>query len=67
MKYKIIKPIVLGFLTPNDSYDALLDEGTLEVINGDIVFTCVAGNTATSHTMTSAINIWLKQGRIQYV
>lgn len=66
MKYKIVQPIVLGFLIGNDSEDYIIDAGTLQVINGDIVFTGVSGKDNISHTTTNAIDIWLKQGKIQY-
>lgn len=67
MKYEIIGTIVLGFLTHNDSYDAILSEGTLELIEGDIVFTSVAGNSFISHTHNHAIQYYLDLGRIKEI
>lgn len=65
--YKIIKPIVLGFLTHNDSYEAILDEGTLSLMGGDIIFTCVAGNSVVSHTQNHAIEVFLGMGLIEEI
>jgi hypothetical protein len=64
MKYNIIKPIVLGFLTNNDSEEYILDAGTLEILNGDIVFTGVSGKSHISHTQNHAIEVFLSKGLI---
>lgn len=65
MKYKIVKPIVLGFLTHNDSYEAILRIGTVHFNGEDIVYTSPLGNEAVSHTQNHALDFYLKDGSIE--
>lgn len=68
-KYKIIETICLGFLTHNDSYDALIDPGVghLEFDGKDIVWVDVLGDRFTSHTQNRAIKIWQDLGLIEEI
>ena len=66
-QYKILKTIVLGFLTHNDSYEILIDPGFGHLgFNGnDIVYIYSKGVEHISHTQNHAIDIWLSQGKIE--
>jgi hypothetical protein len=67
MKYEILKPIMLGFLTHNDSFDCIVGPGEahLEFIDQDIILVNPKGERMTSHTQNHAIDIWLKDGSIK--
>ena len=64
-KYEILDTIMLGFLTHNDSYDALIDNGYVYFNGTDIVFIDSKGKEHISHTMSNALNIWEEQGKIK--
>jgi hypothetical protein len=66
-EYNILKTVLLGFLTHNDSYDMLLEPGTghLKFNGQDIIFVDVNGVEHVSITDNSAIEIWLKQNWVE--
>lgn len=66
-RYKIVKPIVLGFLTRNDSYDAILHEGIVHFDGRDIVYTGLSGISSVSHTQNHAIEVFLEMGLIEEI
>ena len=65
-EYKILCPIVLGFLTHNDSYSMTIEpeSGHLKFDGHDIIFVDSKGKELTSHTTNNAIDIWLERGSI---
>lgn len=67
-EYNILSTIVLGFLVHNDSYDVLIDPGNnryLKFDGEDIIFVDSKGREQTSHTMNSALKLWVDQGKIE--
>lgn len=58
---------MLGFLTHNDSYDSIITptDGHLVFDGGNIIFVNNTGNECISITANHAIDIWVKQGKIQ--
>lgn len=66
-RYNIVQPIVLGFLTPNDSYDMIVgpENGYLKFDGSDIIFVDSKGDEHISHTSNNAITIWLEQGFLE--
>lgn len=66
--YKIVKTIVLGFLTHNDSYDVIIDPGSgiLKDSGTDIIFVNNAGLERVSHTTQNAIAAWLEHGILEH-
>ena len=67
IEYSILTPIVLGFLTHNDSYDREItsQDGHIAFDGSDILFIDNNNNSHTSHTVNHAIDIWLKQNKIR--
>jgi len=67
MKYTILEPIVLGFLTHNDSYEKIIhpEDGHLEFDGQDIIFIDNNQLKLISHTTNNAIDLWLEQGKIK--
>ena len=66
-EYTILRPVVLGFLTHNDSYDMIISPrlGHLKFDGKDIIFVDSKGIEHVSHTTSNAIGIWLKHGQIE--
>jgi hypothetical protein len=66
-KYKVLKPVMLSFLTPRDQYDATIhpDDGdyTLES-DGKTIWVLIKDERHESITTANAIDIWLEQGKI---
>ena len=60
---------MLSFLTHNDSYATILTakDGSLKFDGSDIIFVNNSGIEQVSHTTNNAIELWLKQGKIQEV
>lgn len=67
--FAIVTHIMLSFLTHNDSYDTILtrDDGSLEFDGADIIFVSKEGIKKVSVTTNNAIELWIKQGRIQEI
>jgi len=67
--FNIVTTIMLSFLTHNDSYDTILTakDGSLKFDGSDIIFVNNSGIEQVSHTTNNAIELWLKQGKIQEV
>ena len=66
-EYTILRPVVLGFLTHNDSYDMIIgpENGHLKFDGHDIIFVDSKGGERVSHTVNHAIEIWLEQGILE--
>ena len=66
-EYTILRPIVLGFLTHNDSYDMIIgpDNGHLKFDGKNIYYVDRAGVEKESHTSNNAIDIWLERGILE--
>ena len=66
-EYTILRPVVLGFLTHNDSYDMIIgpENGHLKFDGKDIIFVDSKGGERVSHTVNHAIEIWLEQGILE--
>jgi hypothetical protein len=65
-KYRILKTIVLGFLTHNDSYELIIEPGNGYIkFRNEIIYVDKKGVERVSHTMNSAIDIWLEQGILE--
>ncbi len=66
-EYTILRPVVLGFLTHNDSYDMIIspENGHLKFDGSDIIFVDSKGGERVSHTVNHAIEIWLEQGILE--
>ena len=65
-KYKILKPIMLGFLTRQDQFDVIFEpkhEVSLES-DGETIWAIKNVVREESITMAHAIHVWLEQGRI---
>ena len=65
--YTIKQPIVLGFLTHNDSYDRIIlpGEGYLRFNGYDIVYVDKDGSEHISHTSNDAIDVWSERGILE--
>ena len=65
--YSIKQPIVLGFLTHNDSYDMIIgpESGYLKFYGSDIIFVDSKDSEHISHTSNNAIDIWLARGFLE--
>jgi len=65
-KYMITKPIVLGFLTSQDQYDAIIkpEDGVTLESDSHTIWTIKNGKRNKSITMANAIDVWLKDGLI---
>jgi hypothetical protein len=66
--YRILQTIVLGFLSHNDSYDAIFGPetgGHLKFDGKDIIYVDKAGVEQVSHTSNNAIDIWLERKIIE--
>jgi hypothetical protein len=66
-EYTILRPIVLGFLTHNDSYDMIIgpENGHLKFDGHDIIFIDSKGIEHVSHTSNNAIDLWLERGSLE--
>ena len=66
-EYTILRPVVLGFLTHNDSYDMIIgpENGHLKFDGKDIIFVDSKGGERVSHTSNNAIALWLERGQIE--
>lgn len=65
-RYRVLKPVVLGFLTPRDQYDEIIrpkDNVTLES-DGHTIWAIKNSRRQESITIAAAIEIWLKHGFI---
>lgn len=65
-KYRVLKSIVLGFLTPQDQYDMFFTPEDNITLESDIHTIWVIKNDKRheSITIAAAINVWLEQGLI---
>ncbi len=65
-KYRILKPIILGFITPQEQYDLKIcpEDGEILESDGRTIWTNKNGVQKDSITMASAIWLWLAGGRI---
>ena len=66
-EYTILRPVVLGFLTHNDSYDMIIrpENGHLKFDGHDIIFVDSKGIEHISHTSNNAIALWLERGSLE--
>lgn len=66
-EYNILKTIVLGFMTHNDSYEMIIKpgEGYLKFDGQDIIFVNNHGVELLSATTNNAIEIWLDQNTLE--
>lgn len=66
-EYTILRPVVLGFLTHNDSYEMVISphNGHLKFDGSDIIFVDSKGGEHVSHTINHAIDDWLEHGQIE--
>ena len=66
-EYTILRPIVLGFLTHNDSYEMIIGpkNGHLKFDGSDIIFVDSKGIEHVSHTSNNAIALWLERGSLE--
>ncbi len=65
-KYKIIKPIVLGFLTAQDQYDTTIypNDDTYLEFDGSTIFLCSPEKRRASITMGYAMVVFWENGQI---
>ena len=65
-KYRIIKPIMLGFLTPQEQFDATIDseDDVILECDGHTIWAIKNGKRHESITMANAIDCWLRDGLI---
>ena len=66
-EYTILRPVVLGFLTHNDSYDMIIgpENGHIKFDGSDIIFVDSKGIEHVSHTSNNAIALWLERGSLE--
>ena len=66
-EYTILRPVVLGFLTHNDSYDMIIgpENGHIKFDGHDIIFVDSKGIEHVSHTSNNAIALWLERGSLE--
>lgn len=67
--YEICDTILLGFLTHNDSYDMLIKpgDGYIKFNDKDIIFVDKDNTEHISHTINSAISVWLEKGWVKEI
>lgn len=67
LKFEILGTVMLGFLTPQDSYDAFVEpgQGHLEFDGSDIVWVKPDGSRKVSVTVNHALQIWMEQGLVR--
>ena len=66
-KFRILKPVMLSFLTPQDQYDTIIspeNDAVLESDNHTIWIITKTGAREESITTANAIEIWLAEGKI---
>ena len=65
-RYRVIKTIVLGFLTPQDQFDTIIHPGDGIILESDghTIWTVKNGERHESITMAYAIEHWLENGAI---
>ncbi len=65
-KYRILKPVILGFLTAQDQYDLKISPGDGETLESDGRTIWTIKNGVLKDSTTPAINIflWVAGGRI---
>ena len=65
-RYRVLKLVVLGFLTPRDQFDAFIapEDGVTLECDGHTIWTNKDGKRRESITVASAIEYWLDQGLI---
>ena len=69
-KYKVIKPVMLTMLTPQDSYDASFHPADNDYIlecNGSTIWVWSDYIKWETITTANAIDIWLEQGKIEEI
>lgn len=72
-QYKLLETVMLGFLTPQDQYDAFFDPGPAAVIlernpAGDTIFIVKPdGERVETITQAHAIEVWLEDGKIEAI
>lgn len=67
-KYKVLKRILLGFMDPQDQYEAFFlpsHVSHLETENSTIYVITTSGNRLESITTANIIEYWLKDGTIE--
>jgi hypothetical protein len=66
-EYTILETIVLGFDNFSESTDVIFNpgKGHLKFDGSDIYFVTETGKEHKSHTTNNAIELWLKQGKIE--
>ena len=65
-RYRTIKPIILGFLTPRDQQDLIIEPENETILesDGQTIWLIKNGKRRESITTANAIKYWLKQGAI---
>lgn len=66
-KYRILKPVMLSFLTPQDQYDTIIspeNDAVLESDNHTIWIITKTGARKESTTRANAIDLWLENGSV---
>ncbi len=65
-RYRILQPVVLGFLTHNDSFDVIVDGGTIESDGVTLHLVNELGRHE-SHTEAAAVTAWLATGHVEEI
>lgn len=65
-RYRVIRPIILGFLTPQDQHNLIIEpeNGTILESDGQTIWLIKNEKRRESITTANAIKCWLKQGAI---
>ena len=68
-KYKILKPVILGFLTPQEQYDIFIDPETGVTLesNGHTIWVLKDDKRQESITTANAIDLYIERGDIREI
>jgi hypothetical protein len=66
-RYKVVKPIVLGFLSGREQVDSLIvpADGIVLESDGKTIWALEGEKRIESITMGNAIDLWLEQSKIE--
>lgn len=66
-RYKIIKPIILSFTTPQDQYESIIHpkESAYLECDGSTIWYCYNDEKRETITMANAIQSWLCDGKVE--
>lgn len=65
-RYRIVQPVVLGFIVDDQGQDVLVDAGMLEVAGGVLTLVNERGRFE-SHTESGAARAWQATGHVEAI